>query len=486
MTSAEWQDAISKAQGEGDVLAPEALLSVLDGQADANRSLMDIGQRRAVFESLHEKFPFFRARVPNQSSLSEEEVFRGIGVLRWLIGQFRGWSAESDPNLKRLAALIVIIESCPWDSNAWFLLHHDVLFNEELVHRLRNVLSTVKAEARVLDSRGNAIVADTTLAQIQDAESKSDWKTLLQIRRRTAYLAQQNSIVTQAVRYLYRHDQAALVAGTAGIRSLAFIPQVLHALVVEQSFYFASQSDNQLIQLMAIETTFDNRSRNEPFSEEENRSLNGLMERIALDQHAWQTFVQLYGEQPSAYPALQPVIGVALIAVPEVALDAYVDCVKLSTPCNMQDRHLVAMCLANFRNGSDAERRQRLWTRAFERWKNWSFDGVGEGLVEPTLSELDYAVVGYLKQCDETGISAAEQRSIEAELTSLETRWFPTAMDFYTARNQLMSRFQPYAHAIHPSSEQGWLVAKASYRPAVSATLYASLRYSIEVDPNNF
>ena len=105
--------------------------------------------------------------------------------------------------------------------------------------------------------------------------------------------------------------------------------------------------------------------------------------------------------------------------------------------------------------------------------------------MEPTLSELDYAVVGYLKQCDETGISAAEQRSIEAELTSLETRWFPTAMDFYTARNQLMSRFQPYAHAIHPSSEQGWLVAKASYRPAVSATLYASLRYSIKVDPNN-
>ncbi len=34
MTFAEWQSAISKALGEGDVLAPEALLRVLDGQAD--------------------------------------------------------------------------------------------------------------------------------------------------------------------------------------------------------------------------------------------------------------------------------------------------------------------------------------------------------------------------------------------------------------------------------------------------------------------
>jgi hypothetical protein len=361
-------------------------------------------------------------------------------------------------------------------------LDQDVLFNEELVQRLKNVIATVKTDASVMDSRGNAIVADKTLAQIQDAESTADWKALLQIRRRTSYLAQQNSIVTEAVRYLYRHDQAALVAGTAGIRSHAFIPQVLHALTVEQSFNLAGQSDNQLIQLMAIETTFDRRPRNQPFSAEENRSLKVLLERIALDQQAWQTFLQLYSEHPSAYPALQPVIGAVLIAVPEVALDAYVDCVKLSAPCNMQDRLLVAICLEIFRKGSGQERRQRLWKRAFECWKNWSFDAAGESLMDPTGSELDYAVVGYLKECDETSLAATELQRIESELIFLETRWFATSVDLYTARNRLMSRLQPYAHAINPSSEQGWLTANTSYRPAVSATFYASLRYSIKGD----
>ncbi|GGG87510.1 hypothetical protein GCM10011585_34510 [Edaphobacter dinghuensis] len=102
--------------------------------------------------------------------------------------------------------------------------------------------------------------------------------------------------------------------------------------------------------------------------------------------------------------------------------------------------------------------------------------------MEPTLSELDYAVVGYLKECDETGISRAELVRIESELASLETRWFTTAVDLYTTRNRLMSRFQPYAHATDPSSQQGWLMGSASYRPDVCATLYASLRYSVKGD----
>jgi hypothetical protein len=308
-----------------------------------------------------------------------------------------------------------------------------------------------------MDSRGDAASADTTLAQIHNAESTADWKALLQIRRRTGYHTQQNPIITEAVRYLYRHDQAALVAGTARIRSLAFVPQVLSALTVEQSFNLAALSDNQLIQLMAIETTFDNRLRNQAFTAVEEVNLRALLERTALDQPAWQMFLQLYSEHPSAYPALQPVIGAVLIATPEVALDAYVDCVKLSAPCSMQDRHLVASCLEIFRKGSGQERRQRLWKRAFERWKNWSFEAAG-------------------------GLAATELQRIESELISLETRWFATSVDLYTARNRLMSRLQTYAHAINPSSEQGWLTANTSYRPAVSATLYASLRYSIKGD----
>jgi len=58
MTFAELQEAISKALGAGDVLAPEALLRTLEDQADANRSLMDIDQTRVIFEALHEEFHF--------------------------------------------------------------------------------------------------------------------------------------------------------------------------------------------------------------------------------------------------------------------------------------------------------------------------------------------------------------------------------------------------------------------------------------------
>jgi hypothetical protein len=98
------------------------------------------------------------------------------------------------------------------------------------------------------------------------------------------------------------------------------------------------------------------------------------------------------------------------------------------------------------------------------------------------VSALDYAVVGYLKECGETGLALTELQRIERELISLETRWFTTSVNLYTARNLLMSRLQPYAHAINPSSEQCWLTANTSYWPPVSAMLYASLRYSIKGD----
>jgi hypothetical protein len=146
----------------------------------------------------------------------------------------------------------------------------------------------------------------------------------------------------------------------------------------------------------------------------------------------------------------------------------------------MSDRQLVAVCLAAFRAGGDDARRYRLWEKAFQRWSTWDFRGVDGLLFEPTLSELDYAVVGYLKECVERNESIAERERLEKDLALLEVKWFPTITDLYAARNQLMSRLQQYAHAAQATSEQNWLIESPRYLPSGSDTAYVSLRFSVK------
>ena len=199
---------------------------------------------------------------------------------------------------------------------------------------------------------------------------------------------------------------------------------------------------------------------------------------MAKDEPVWLAFLSIYNTHPSFYPALQRALGRALIAAPETALDAYIETAPLSAPCDLKDRQQVAYCLEVFRAGTDVARRRLMWTKAFQRWREWDFEAPRGYLAKPTLSELDFAVLGYVKESVDTKDCTAEQESIETKLTFLECTWFPTITDLTTARNRLISRFQPYAHAMRGNTEENWLAESPNYQPSGSDTLYASLRFS--------
>ncbi|HEY6847480.1 MAG TPA: hypothetical protein VI320_14955 [Terracidiphilus sp.] len=69
MTSAEWQDAIVKASEAGEASAPEALLQLIEAQADPIHALADWDLSDTPFASLHGEYPFFRRLLPNEEPL---------------------------------------------------------------------------------------------------------------------------------------------------------------------------------------------------------------------------------------------------------------------------------------------------------------------------------------------------------------------------------------------------------------------------------
>ena len=479
MTFTEWQDAMSKVLEPGDAIVPKGLVTMVASDDSPRQALSDFVRGNRLFASLHEEFPFFRLRLPNEAPLSEEDRVRGIGVLRWLIAQFQEWSPLADPELERFVALVVVLQSCPWDSVAWFSFDEALLFNAELVERLRQMISSAKVTIQVQDLRGDAKAEDARLTQLIAAGATKDWKTLLFMRRRMRNMVLPNPLIIQAVRYLFRYSPPALVAATSEIQDVSYVQQILGSLTVGQALQFARQNENGLIQLTAIEIALQNNPQHQLLSEDEERSLADLLKCIMPNEQTWIAFLDLFNEHPSAYPSLQVPIGSALVLASDTALAAYVQSLRLSAPCNLQNRETVSVCLATFRNGADETRRRVLWEEAFQRWSSWGFEGAGTELLEATFSELDYAVIGYLKECIDGSEVRAQLSVIESEIDSVGQNWFRSIIELYTSRNRLLSRLQQFAHALSPSSESHWLAERPRYQPTGGESLYAALRFSI-------
>jgi hypothetical protein len=92
---------------------------------------------------------------------------------------------------------------------------------------------------------------------------------------------------------------------------------------------------------------------------------------------------------------------------------------------------------------------------------------------------MDYAIIGYLKECIDGSEARAQLSIIESEIKNVEQNWFRSITELYTFRNRLLSRLQQFAHALDPSSEDNWLVESPRYQPAGGEPLYAALRFSI-------
>jgi len=478
MTTEECRNAILVASDPGQLIVPTTLLQAVESQTNPIQALMDWDINNGFHTALQEEFSFFARRSPIDGPLPSGDLARGIGVLRWLIEQLRRWSAGSDAKLARLVTLIVIIESCAWDSTTWFALDKKFLWNVELSDKLATLLSQTKCHLSVNIVAGRASVEEMAIAELRDAEAKADWKALIHRWRRIEHLMMPNPFIVHAVRYLFRHDQAALVRATTDVHSVAVAQLIAEALTVEQRFQLASATSNLCLQLLALETALHSVPRLQKFSGNEEKELDTLLLRMEADDPGWLTFLSIYNDHPSAYQALQSALGKALVVAPEAALNAYIQTVPLAAPCDMKDRLLVASCLDTFRTGANVTRRRLLWTMAFNRWSGWDFERAAGGYLRtPTPSELDFAVVGYLKECVDTTHCIAEQERIEAKLTFLECTWFRSISDLITAWNRLVSRFQLYAHAVHDSSAENWLAESPNYQPSGSDALFASLRF---------
>jgi hypothetical protein len=111
----------------------------------------------------------------------------------------------------------------------------------------------------------------------------------------------------------------------------------------------------------------------------------------------------------------------------------------------------------------------------------WGFDRANpnQQLTAINWSDLDYAVVGYARECMDEAARNSTMNCIRAELQTLEHSWHASFTDILSCWNRLLSQFQPYAHATFiANTAEDWMPEIRTYLAFdPSANAYTNLMF---------
>jgi len=255
---------------------------------------------------------------------------------------------------------------------------------------------------------------------------------------------------------------------------------------VGDAFRFATQAENRSLQFAAVCRLFAIHDRVRALDAAQEDALVALLNQVATDVPRWAAWMRAFAAHPYQTGQMQPAIGRCLAFSDEAALRAYVDAIYLQSSWLGRDE--VKACLATFANSVSLERRQAAWRMAFARWSDWNFSE-REGHSAPTeisLSNMDFAIVGYAVECltleeRETHIAGCLDAVGRAEHV-----WHKSQLNFMHCIYRALARSQPFLHARDCGTDRdNWLWSKSGgYYFEQLDDPYWRLRYSLHKMPS--
>jgi hypothetical protein len=455
--------AVAAAAQPGAAAPPDELLALLANEESPLAALADRDKGNALFEAFNNQFGFISFNRVRRQPCSPEQLERWAGLIRWIAAEFRDWRRADDPKRARLVAVIVAAQSCDQDNDFWNAVW-DGLGGSEMVQAMADLLAGLNVQIATPGILGLAISEAEEVARFVKADAAGDWTTVADCLMRAGPMLP-SALVNQVVRCANRFGFERLVAATASLRQSLGAIQIANALSTADRLGLAIASENFYLRFICLFRTVLQQPGAPHLSRAEEDLVTELLLKVAADAEQWRLSMQAFNRFPTRYGLLQAPLGRALALTPEEAVAAYVESINLSIPIP-QTRRCVAECCHAFKEAADGARRRLLWGLAFERWSAWDFNAADgdKHLVNITVSELDFAVVGYAVEClDETQRGEAMTR-IARELAIIDDEWHASFSDCLTAWNRLLSRFQPYAHAASAvASGTDWLAEGRHY-----------------------
>ena len=172
--------------------------------------------------------------------------------------------------------------------------------------------------------------------------------------------------------------------------------------------------------------------------------------------------MRAFAAHPYQTSQMQPAIGFCLACSDEAALRAYIDAIYLQSSWLGRDH--VKACLNNFASCVSLKRRQAAWRLAFARWADWNF-GEREAHTSPneiTVSNIDFAIVGYAVECLTSEEREKHLASCLDTVKRAEQIWHKSHLNFIHYIFRTLSYSQPFLHARNCDTDPNkWLWSKA-------------------------
>jgi hypothetical protein len=482
-------EIIRDAGAEGDTAEPRELLDGLVGIENPLTALASYNEANALFESLYGEFGFLK--VPAATNpLQPEERSRWVALLRWLLRELRGWRVAADPASRMLVAIFIVAQANDWDNSFWLQVPEDVGNNLELVQRLKGLLGSLLTDHATRGGMTALIWEVEAVEAFEAADRDGDWVGIASGLRFFEHQLVPRTILAQPVRCLYRCGISHLLEAVANLHQTVIALQVASALRVDERLRLVLRSDNPYMEFAGIYQTISGRHTAQQLSPADQQLVTQILLKVAADEPRWQAWMRVFNAFPMQYPALQAPLGAALAEAPEAAIGAYVDAIVLSVravkpPTPNPNRQCITTCLRRFKGGAPLDKRTLLWTKAHERWSAWDFDvkNVQTHLSSVSRSDLDYALVGFASECINDNDRSEVHKKIIGKLNALKDDWYISLMDIITRFHRILSRYQPYAHAVLAlENGEDWLIETEVYWPFMPSDCeYFLMKYRLDL-----
>jgi hypothetical protein len=344
-------ELVNEASAPGEQAEPSELLAAIAMDANPLASLQEWDRGNTFFEALHRDLPFM-LRVRAGAPLREDERSRWAFLVRWLLAQLRQWDSNADPRQEKLVAILVMAQAHDGDGVLWRVVPADVFQNVALTARFEAFVNSFSMTFGMRGSGPEPIWEREAVNRLLAVEGNCDWACMGDAWRPFQDLIHPSSLQTQAVRFLSHADVSRLAKAVAHVKQVAVAMMVAQILDTHRRLLLALTSGNHFIEFACAYVTLNGRRRRPTSLFDETNIFSRLLAKVAQDEVRWHGWMTVFNTYPIRYPALHPSLGEALANVPEAAVDAYVDTIKLFPhPVTQVDegRRNVAVCLRAFR-----------------------------------------------------------------------------------------------------------------------------------------
>ncbi len=400
----------------------------------------------------------------------DEKKVKIANLIGWVIKTLESWK---DVSLYSSNELIILFRvTCFLDEKGFLwkaLFLHDISISDLLFDYSRKELSCLKCEFSINEDVDVPIYESESLEGFLLAISSKDWEGVSELWR---IFNNRPLLSYRHIQMLYILDyfnRELLISALEGNDSVPILMNVMHYIRVETAFFIGSETKNDYLEFSSVYSTLTSQRSHKEFTDDENRYLAEIFSNVGSDNEKFNSWMNVFNKYPVRYPKIQVALGKMLATTSNRKnVEAYIKSIYINKYSDNESRQIVTECLKEIVKCSAPIRRKEVWKLAYEAWSDWNFGGVDKSnyIFRIACSELDFAIIGYIKECLTDDERLEMKKFILNNLQLFESRWHDSSSAATTYWYRNLSFYQVVEHADRVGKDiETWLLIGSSYIP---------------------